>query len=174
MAEDAIIPAPNVSMESDPMLGAFDVIDDAPHQEGEDMFLSEEEWFGVAIADVDEETDPRIDLQGPELIDLPTPNGAAEPHDHPVPEQIQAPTCQVERLSESLWGKETWCATGQESQVSAHALEGKTPLEKVHGCPHSPHDLRNPYSRGSTGKEQSLVDPKALVRVHQMRRPVLD
>ena len=58
--------------------------------------------------------------------------------------------------------------------MSAHALEGKTPLEKVHGRPHSPHDLRDPYSRGSTGKEQSLIDPKALVRVHQMRRPVLD
>jgi hypothetical protein len=63
------------------MLGTSDVIDDAPHQEGEDMFLSEEEWFGVAIAAVDEETDPRVDLQGPEPIDLPSPNGAAESHD---------------------------------------------------------------------------------------------
>jgi hypothetical protein len=169
MAEDAIIPAPNVSMEPDPMLGAFDVIDDVPHQEREDMFLSKEEWFGVAIADVDEKTDPCIDLQGPEPIDLPSLNGAAEPHDNPVSEQIQAPTCQVGRLSESLQGKETWCATGQNSQAPAHELEGRTPLGMAHGPP-NPADSQ---TRGSTILERKPVNLKALVHT-QMQRPVLN
>jgi hypothetical protein len=55
-----------------------------------------------------------------------------------------------------------------------HALKGKTPLEKVHGRLCSPHDLCDLYMRGSTNLEQSLIDLKAPVCMHQMQRPVLD
>ena len=59
-----------------------------------------------------------------------------------VPEQIQAPT-QVEWLSESFRGKKLRRATGQDSQASVHALEGKTPLGMAHG---RPPDLPNLYT----------------------------
>jgi hypothetical protein len=41
----------------------------------------------------------------------------------------------------------------------------------VHGHPSDP---ANSYTQGSTGLEQSLVDSKALVCMHQARRPGLD
>jgi hypothetical protein len=64
MAEDeAVVPAPNVSAEPDPMLGAPDDIEDAPHSEEEEMFLSEEEWFGAVITPGDETDDgTRVEL----------------------------------------------------------------------------------------------------------------
>jgi hypothetical protein len=37
-----------------------------------------------------------------------------------------------------------------------------------------PLDLSDSHTQGSTALEQSLFDPKALVRMHQARRPVLD
>jgi len=87
-----------------------------------------------------------------------------------MPEQIQAPT-QVERLSESLWGKNLQHATGQDSQTLAHALEGKTPLGMAHWRPPDPTD---PQIWGSTTTEQNIVDPKARVHMHQKQGPVLD
>ena len=48
-----------------------------------------------------------------------------------VPEQIQVPT-QLERLSVSFQGKKLRRATGQDSQASVYALEGKTPLGMAH------------------------------------------
>ena len=89
--------------------------------------------------------------------DLPPPTGDTEPPDDTMPEQIQAPT-QVKRLSESLWGKNLWCVTGQDSQSSVHALEGKTPLRMAHWRPPDPAD---PQIWGSTTVEQNIVDPKA-------------
>ena len=59
-----------------------------------------------------------IDLK-PLLLDPPPLNGTKEPPDSIVPEQIQAPN-QVRRPLESFWGKKTQCATGQDSQTSAH------------------------------------------------------
>ena len=110
-----------------------------------------------------------IDLESPPL-DLPPLKGAAKPPDNTVPKQIQAPT-KVERLLESLRGKNLRRATGQNSQMPVHALEGMTPLGMAHGRPPDPVDS---YARGSTVLEQNLVDPKAPVRMHQARRPVLD
>ena len=96
--------------------------------------------------------------------------GAAETPGSTVPEQIQAPA-HVERPSESLRGKETWHATEQDSQVPAHALKGEMPLGMAHGHPPDPAD---PHTQGSTILEQNTIDPKALVRVHQVWRPVPD
>jgi hypothetical protein len=126
----------------------------------------------------------------PPPLDLPLPNGEAEPPGNAVPEQIQAPT-PVERRLESLrgkrkWrvtgqssqtsartlkGKETWRATGQDSQKLVRTLEGMAPLGVAHGRPPDPTD---PYARGSTVLEQKPIDPKAQVRISQMRRPVVD
>jgi hypothetical protein len=106
----------------------------------------------------------------PPPLDRPPANGAAKPPDNTVPEQIQAPT-QVERPSESLWGKKTWRATGQDSQASARTLEGMTPLGTAHERPPDPAGL---YAQGSTVLEQRPIDPKALVRIIQTRRPVVD
>lgn len=60
--EEAVDPAPIVSTEPDPLLGVPDDIEDAPHREGEDMFLSEEEWIGAVITPGDE-TDNRIRVE---------------------------------------------------------------------------------------------------------------
>src|SRR5712672_2213741 len=106
----------------------------------------------------------------PPPLDQPPPAGAAEPPDSTVPEQIQSST-QVERPSESLRGKNLRRAPGQESQASAHALEGQTPLGTAHGRPPDPVVS---YTRGSTVLEQKFIGPKALVRIHQKRRPVVD
>jgi hypothetical protein len=62
LAEEAVVPAPNVSAEPDPMLGTPYAINDVPHQEGEDMFLSEE-WLGGVTAPADETDDrTRVEL----------------------------------------------------------------------------------------------------------------
>ena len=102
-------------------------------------------------------------------LDTPPLNGAAEPH-RTVPGQIQAPT-QGETLLESSRGKKLRCATRQDSQPSAHALEGKTPLGIAHRRPPDPAD---PYTPGSIVSEQALIGPKALVHPCQAWRPVLD
>jgi len=102
-------------------------------------------------------------------LDLPPPNGAAEPPCSTVLEQIQAPT-QVIRPSESLRGKKLRRATGQDIQASARALEGKIPLGIAHG---RPPDLPDLYTQGSTILEQSPVDPKAAVCIFQAQRSVL-
>jgi hypothetical protein len=57
MVEEAVIAAPTVNAKPNPMLGAPDLIDNAPHQEGKEPFLSEEEWFGVVITPEDETYD---------------------------------------------------------------------------------------------------------------------
>ena len=52
-----------VSAEPDPMLGALDDIEDAPHREGEDEIeLGEEEWIGAIITPVDEDNRTRVEL----------------------------------------------------------------------------------------------------------------
>ena len=102
--------------------------------------------------------------------DPPPPNGAAEPPGSNVPEQIQAPT-QVEGPLESLRGKKMRRATGHDSQASARALEGMTPPGMAHGRPPDP---AGSYMRGSIVLERKPVDPKALVREIEARRPVLD
>ena len=104
----------------------------------------------------------------PPPLDLPPLKGATETLGSSQPEQIQAPT-HVERLSELLQGKKSRRATGQDSQVSARVLEGRTPLGMAHGRPPDPAD---PYMQGSTVLERNTVDPKALVHVHQAQRPV--
>ena len=60
--EEAVNPAPIVSAEPDPMLGAPNNFEDAPHLEGEEMLLNEEEWFGVVITPA-EETDSHIRIE---------------------------------------------------------------------------------------------------------------
>lgn len=87
-----------------------------------------------------------------------------------MPEQIHAPT-RVGKPSESLWGKKLWRAIGQDSQAPAHALEGEMLLGIVHGRPPDPTD---PYMRGPVTLERNLIDPKALVRMRQARRPIPD
>ena len=82
----------------------------------------------------------------PPPLDLPPPKEVAEPLGSRMPEQIQAPA-EVERPLELLWGKKSQCATGQDSQVSVHILEGRTPLGMAHGCPPNPADL---HMQGST------------------------
>jgi hypothetical protein len=57
------------------------------------------------------------------------------------------------------------------AKASAHAPEGKTPLGMAHG---HPPDLPDLYTRGSTTLEQSPVDPRALIHMHQKQRLVLD
>ena len=57
--EEAINLAPIVSVEPDPMLGAPNDLEDAPHLEGEEMLLNKEEWFGAVITPA-EETDSHI------------------------------------------------------------------------------------------------------------------
>jgi len=63
MVEDkAVVPAPNISAEPDPLLGTPDEIEDALHREKEDTILSEEEWLGAVITPGDE-TDNRIRIK---------------------------------------------------------------------------------------------------------------
>ena len=111
----------------------------------------------------------RTDSESPPL-DLPPSKGEGEPLDKSMPEQIQAPT-EVERLPESLRGKNLRRATGQNSQTPARALGGMAPPGTAHGRPPDPIDL---HARGSTVLEQDPVDAKALVRMPQMWTPVVD
>ena len=63
MAEEAVVnPAPIVSAEPDPLLGALDGIEDAPHREGEDTVSSKEEWIGAVITPADEDSGTRVEL----------------------------------------------------------------------------------------------------------------
>jgi hypothetical protein len=63
MVEEAVVPAPTVNAKPNPMLGAPDLIDNASHQEGEEPFLNEEEWFGAVITPEDETYDrTRVEL----------------------------------------------------------------------------------------------------------------
>ncbi len=63
------------------------------------------------------------------------------------------------------------CATGQYSQAVAHTLEGKTILGMGHGHPPGPTDS---YTEGPIISDHVLVDPKALICMYQVQRPVLD
>jgi len=101
---------------------------------------------------------------------LPPPNEAAEHPIHQEPEQIQAPT-EVGGLLESLLGEASQCSMGQMVLTSAHALEGKTPIGEAHG---RPPDTPDPQRQGSTAWEPMFAIPKARVRVHEARKPVLD
>ena len=101
-------------------------------------------------------------------LDLAPLNGDAEPPDSSLPEQIQTPT-QVERPSDSLRGKKSRRATGQDSQVSARVREGRTPLGMAHGRPPDPVDSQ---TRGLVVLERNPINPKALVCVHPTRRLV--
>jgi len=100
----------------------------------------------------------------------PLPNEAAEHPIHQAPEQIRAPT-EVGGLLESLPGEASQRAMGQMVLTSAHALEGKTPIGEAHG---RPPDTPDPQRQGSTAWEPMFATPKARVRVHEARRPVLD
>jgi len=59
---------------------------------------------------------------------------------------------------------------GQMSPPSARTREGSTPIGEAHGPPNSP----DPQTQGSTVREPEPDNPKARVRAHQARRPVLD
>src|SRR5260221_10887679 len=60
---------------------------------------------------------------------------------------------------------------GQTSPAPARAPEGKTPIGEAHGRPPA---LPNPQTQGFTVWEPESDDPKARVRAHQARMPVLD
>ena len=60
--EEAVNPAPIVSVEPDPMLGAPNDFENTLHLEGEEMLLDEEEWFGAVTTPV-EETDSHIHVE---------------------------------------------------------------------------------------------------------------
>ena len=102
--------------------------------------------------------------------DTPPPNEAAEPPIHQPPEQIQAPT-EVGGPLKSLTGEASQRAMGQMGLTSAQAHEGKTPIGEAHG---RPPDLTDPQRRSSIIWEPAFIVPKARVRVHQARRPILD
>jgi len=72
---------------------------------------------------------------------------------------------------ELLLGKALQCAMGQMVLTSAHALEGKMPIREAHS---HPPDTPNPQRQGSTAWEPMFAIPKACVRVHEARRPVLE
>ena len=76
----------------------------------------------------------------PPPLNIPSPKWNAEPLNSSLPKQIQAPT-QVERPLKLLWGKKLQRVMGQDSQVLAHILEGKTPLGIAHGCLFNPANL---------------------------------
>ena len=57
------------------------------------------------------------------------------------------------------------------SPGSAHILEGKTPIREAHD---RPPDLPDPQTPGSTIQEPESINPKARVRAHQARRPVVE
>src|SRR5579863_2215531 len=59
---------------------------------------------------------------------------------------------------------------GQMRPASAHALEGETPIGGAHG---RPPDFPDPQMQGSAVWKQESTDPKALVRAHQVGRPVV-
>jgi len=105
----------------------------------------------------------------PPLHDTP-PDEAVEPLTQQSPEQIQAPTGVGEPL-ELLQGEASRRAMGQMSPAPVHAREGKMPVGEAHG---RPPDLANPQTQSSIAWEPGSVDPKAHVRAHQARRPVLD
>ena len=91
------------------------------------------------------------------------------PDDHP-PERIRAPTT-VGGPLESLRGEASRRATGLMGLTLARAPEGKESLAEAHG---RPPDLLNPQMRGSTIWEPESIDPKARVRAHQTRRPIVE
>ena len=86
------------------------------------------------------------------------------------PEQIQAHTDAGGALK-SLWGEALRRAMGQTNPAPARAPEGEMPIGEAHG---RPPDLPDLQAQGSTVWEPGFVDPKAHVRAHQVRRPVLD
>jgi hypothetical protein len=106
----------------------------------------------------------------PLLHDPPPPDVAAESPTHHPPEQIRAPT-ESGGQSESLRDETLQGAIGQTSPEPVRAQEGKTPVGEVHG---RPPDFANPQTQGSIIWEPGSIDPKAHVRAHQARRPVLD
>ena len=55
--------------------------------------------------------------------------------------------------------------------ASAHGLEGKTPIGEAHG---PLQNLPDQQTQGSAVWEPESIDPKARVRTHQARRPVVD
>jgi len=61
-SEEAVNRTHLVGAEPDPMLGAPDDITIAPHREGEEIALGEEEWIGAVIAPIDEDSRLRVEL----------------------------------------------------------------------------------------------------------------
>jgi len=100
----------------------------------------------------------------------PPPNKAAKPPICQQPEQTQAPTG-VGGSLESLPGEALQRATGQMGLMSARTYEGQMPIGEAHG---RPPDIPDPQRQGSTTWEPASVIPKARVRAHQVRRPLLD
>jgi len=96
----------------------------------------------------------------------PPPNEGAEPSTHQPPKQIRAPT----EVEGPLPGEESQCAMGQRGPTSARKHEGKTPIGEAHG---RPPDLPNLQRPCSIDWEPVFVIPKARVRMHKARRPVL-
>jgi len=117
---------------------------------------------------------PKLEHHGADLdpppYDLPLPDEAAEPPTLHPPEQILPPTKAGGKL-ESLWGETLQRAIGQTSPAPARAPEGKTPTGEAHG---HPHDLPDLQTQGFTVWEPESDDPRARVRTHQARMPVLD
>ena len=60
---------------------------------------------------------------------------------------------------------------GQMRLALAHEREGETPTGVAHRFPPN---LPNPQTQSSAIWEPESIDPKALVRTHQARRPVAD
>ena len=100
----------------------------------------------------------------------PPPNEAAEPPIHQPPKKIRPPT-EAGGPMEFLPGEESQRTMCQRSLTSARTLEGNVPIGEAHG---QPPDFANPQTQGSTAWEPAFVVPKARVRVHQARRPILD
>jgi len=98
---------------------------------------------------------------------LPPPNEGAEPPIYQPPEQVRAPT----KVEGPLPGEESQRATGQRGPTLARTHEGMTPIGEAHG---RPPDLPNPQMQGSIVWEPAFTAPKAQVRTHQARRPLLD
>ena len=76
----------------------------------------------------------------PPLLNMPPPNGDAEPPDSTIPELIEVPI-QVEGLLKLLQSQKLQCIRGQDSPVQAYALERKMPLGMAHGRPPDPINL---------------------------------
>ena len=107
------------------------------------------------------------DLELPPHVTLLPPNEAAEHPIHQPPKQIQALT----EVEGPLPGEESQRAMSQRGLTLAHALESNMPIGEAHG---HPPDFANPQRQGSVVWEPAFIVPKARVRVHKARRPVLD